>query len=138
MKKPDTTRKLTKAEAGRLGGMATKQRHGAAHYRAAGKKGAQATLAKHGPEHMRVIGRRGFAAMAEAYFGSKRNPRQSATVYLRGRGALPPDPATIPPDVPTGRVEIRPRTIEQRDRDLAEARAILARHANRQEEPPRE
>ena len=32
--------KLTKAQAGRLGGLATKARHGRAHFQAAGRKGA--------------------------------------------------------------------------------------------------
>ena len=37
-------RKLTKAEAGRLGGLRTKQRHGTEHFRRAGKRGAEADL----------------------------------------------------------------------------------------------
>jgi hypothetical protein len=60
----DAPKKLTKAEAGRLGGLRTKQRHGTEHYRCAGRKGAAALLAKYGPEHYRKIGKAGFLALA--------------------------------------------------------------------------
>jgi general stress protein YciG len=40
-------RKLTKAEAGRLGGKTTKERHGRKHYQEAGRKGFMATVARH-------------------------------------------------------------------------------------------
>ena len=40
-------RKLSKAEAGRIGGRMTARRHGIEHYRAAGKKGFMATVARH-------------------------------------------------------------------------------------------
>jgi hypothetical protein len=40
-------RKLSKAEAGRIGGRATRKRHGIEHYRAAGKKGFMVTVARH-------------------------------------------------------------------------------------------
>src|SRR5262249_33298935 len=40
-------KKLTKAEAGRLGGDQTKRRHGIEHYREAGRKGFMATCARH-------------------------------------------------------------------------------------------
>ena len=39
-------KKLTKAEAGRLGGNTTKRRHGTEHYRRAGKLGFLATVAR--------------------------------------------------------------------------------------------
>ena len=57
-------KKLTKAEAGRLGGLRTKQRHGTEHFRRAGSLGGKALLAKYGPEHYRRIGKAGFLALA--------------------------------------------------------------------------
>ena len=39
--------KLTKAEAGRLGGVQTKGRHGRQHFQQAGAKGFQTTVARH-------------------------------------------------------------------------------------------
>jgi hypothetical protein len=57
-------KKLTKAEAGRLGGLKTKQRHGTAHFRRAGSLGGKALLARYGPEHYRKIGKAGFLALA--------------------------------------------------------------------------
>jgi len=61
----DSPKKLTRAEAGRLGGLKTKQRHGPDHYRRAGRLGAKALLAKYGPEHFRQIGKAGFLALAK-------------------------------------------------------------------------
>jgi hypothetical protein len=60
----DAPKKLTKAEAGRLGGLRTKQRHGTEHFRRAGRLGAAAILAKYGTEHYRKIGKAGFLALA--------------------------------------------------------------------------
>jgi hypothetical protein len=40
-------RKMSKAEAGRIGGKTTKKRHGIEHYRAAGRKGFLVTVARH-------------------------------------------------------------------------------------------
>jgi general stress protein YciG len=40
-------RKLSKAEAGRIGGRMTARRHGIEHYRAAGRKGFMVTVARH-------------------------------------------------------------------------------------------
>ena len=57
-------RKLTKAEAGRLGGLKTKERHGSEHFRRAGALGAKALLERHGLEHYRKIGKAGFLALA--------------------------------------------------------------------------
>jgi hypothetical protein len=59
--------KLTKAEAGRLGGLRTKQRHGTEHYRRAGALG--------------------FAALAKArgYFGGS---RLGALQWLAARGKI--------------------------------------------------
>ena len=57
-------KKLTKAEAGRLGGLRTKQRHGTEHFRRAGSLGGKALLARYGPEHYRKIGKAGFLALA--------------------------------------------------------------------------
>jgi hypothetical protein len=45
--KKEPTKKMSKAEAGRLGGMATKKRHGLEHYRKAGAKGFMVTVARH-------------------------------------------------------------------------------------------
>jgi hypothetical protein len=78
--------KLTKAEAGRLGGLATKRRHGSAHYSRAGKLGAAATLGKHGREHMAAIGRKGFSALA-GRIGCYRC-RRAAVEFLQGQGRL--------------------------------------------------
>ena len=47
MTKRPRRRKLSKAEAGRIGGKTTARRHGIEHYRAAGKKGFMATVARH-------------------------------------------------------------------------------------------
>src|SRR5262249_45031938 len=55
-------RKLTKAEARRLGGLTTKRRHGTEHFRRAGSLGGKALLQKYGPEHYRKIGKAGFLA----------------------------------------------------------------------------
>lgn len=60
-------RKLSKAEAGRLGGAATVERHGPEHMRQIGALGGAATVERHGPEHMARIGARGFRAYAEAH-----------------------------------------------------------------------
>jgi hypothetical protein len=61
----DSPKKLTRAEAGRLGGLRTKEKHGTEHFRRAGALGAKALLAKHGPEHFRQIGKAGFLALAK-------------------------------------------------------------------------
>ena len=47
MTKRPRKRKLSKAEAGRIGGRMTARRHGIEHYRAAGRKGFMATVARH-------------------------------------------------------------------------------------------
>ena len=47
-KTPKKPKKLTKAEAGRLGGKATLARHGTAHFRTIGKAGFQALRKKFG------------------------------------------------------------------------------------------
>src|SRR5262249_12435928 len=57
-------RQLTKAEAGRLGGLRTKAKHGTEHFRRAGSLGGKALLAKYCPEHYRKIGKAGFLALA--------------------------------------------------------------------------
>jgi hypothetical protein len=73
-KTPKTPRKLTKSEAGRLGGMTTKERHGIEHYRAAGKLG--------------------FEALAKR-FGYAGGARKGAVLWLQGRGKVQPvRPAT--------------------------------------------
>jgi hypothetical protein len=45
--KKEAPKKMSKAEAGRLGGLQTKKRHGLEHYREAGKKGFMVTVARH-------------------------------------------------------------------------------------------
>jgi general stress protein YciG len=105
--------KLTKAEAGRLGGLRTKQRHGRPHFQQAGRKGGRATVATHGKEHMAEIGRRGFSRLA-GRIGCYRS-RKAAVQFLQAQGrlsvfpiqavvaalaAIPADPAAIDPDDP--------------------------------------
>jgi uncharacterized protein len=57
--------KLSRAEAGRKGGRATKQRHGTEHFKAigtkGGAKGGAATRDKYGVEFFRTIGAKGGA-----------------------------------------------------------------------------
>jgi hypothetical protein len=79
-------KKLTKAEAGRLGGLATKKRHGRPHYQQAGRKGRHATLQAHGTEHMAAIGRQGFSALA-GRIGCYRS-RKAAVQFLQMQGRL--------------------------------------------------
>ena len=59
--------KLSRAEAGRLGGNTTKRRHGRKHYQEAGKKGFMATCNKHYGGNRRAmlneLIRRGLMAM---------------------------------------------------------------------------
>jgi general stress protein YciG len=83
-------RTLTKAEAGRLGGLATQRKHGPEHFRSAGRKGGHATLAAHGTEHMAAIGREGFRALA-GRMGCYRS-RQAAVQFLQAQGRLTPYP----------------------------------------------
>lgn len=56
-------KKMTKAEAGRKGGLTTKKRHGEEHFssigRVGGKKGGETTLERYGPEFFQKIGRMG-------------------------------------------------------------------------------
>jgi hypothetical protein len=60
-------KKMSKSEAGRIGGMTTKKRHGVEHYRA--------------------IGKQGFAEMARRHQG---NVRKNAVLWLQRKGALKP------------------------------------------------
>ena len=78
--------KLTKAEAGRLGGLQTKRRHGRQHFQQAGRKGGRATVATHGAEHMAEIGRRGFSRLA-GRIGCYRS-RRAAVQFLQAQGRL--------------------------------------------------
>jgi hypothetical protein len=66
-------RKLTKAEAGRLGG--------------------KATVKKYGPEHMRTIGKAGFQALRRK-FGFMGGSGRGALRWLNKQGRIPaaPDP----------------------------------------------
>lgn len=56
-------KKMSRAEAGRKGGMATKQRYGDGHFskigRLGGKKGGEATKQRYGVEFYQQIGRKG-------------------------------------------------------------------------------
>lgn len=56
-------RKMTRAEAGRKGGLRTKERHGEDYFgrigRMGGKKGGEATKERYGVEFYRSIGRKG-------------------------------------------------------------------------------
>jgi hypothetical protein len=72
-KTPKKPRKLTKAEAGRIGG--------------------KATLAKHGTEHFRTIGKAGFAALRRK-FGFMGGSGRGALRWLNKQGRIPaaPDP----------------------------------------------
>jgi hypothetical protein len=83
---PMSKQKLTRAEAGRLGGLKTKQRHGSEHFRRAGHLGAQATLDRHGAQHMAAIGRKGFSALA-GKIGCYRS-RRAAVEFLQAKGRL--------------------------------------------------
>lgn len=56
-------KKMSRAEAGRKGGLTTKRRHGPEFFerigRIGGKKGGETTKARHGIEFYRTIGRKG-------------------------------------------------------------------------------
>lgn len=54
---------MTKAEAGRLGGLANAKKHGREHFRKIGSKGGKT----HTPEHMKTIGRLGGLAFHAKY-----------------------------------------------------------------------
>jgi len=60
---PKQVRKMSRAEAGRKGGLSTKQRHGEEYFsqigRMGGKKGGESTKEKYGLEFYRKIGRKG-------------------------------------------------------------------------------
>jgi general stress protein YciG len=84
--------KLTKAEAGRLGGLRTQQRHGTEHFQQAGRKGGAATLAAHGVEHMAAIGRKGFARLAGRIGCHRKRKAAVQLLQAMGRLATPPRP----------------------------------------------
>ena len=58
-----TSNKMSRAEAGRKGGMSTKQRYGGDHFsrigRLGGKKGGESTKRRYGVEFYQKIGRKG-------------------------------------------------------------------------------
>ena len=58
-----TSNKMSRAEAGRKGGMSTKQRYGGEHFsrigRLGGKKGGESTKRRYGVEFYQKIGRKG-------------------------------------------------------------------------------
>jgi hypothetical protein len=55
--------KMTKAQAGRKGGLATKSRHGSGYFAKIGRKGGlvggKVTKARHGTSHFKRIGSKG-------------------------------------------------------------------------------
>lgn len=63
-------KKMTKAQAGRIGGMTTRKRHGIEHFRAIGRKGFQATCERHhGGDRRAMLNeliKRGLASMDPA------------------------------------------------------------------------
>src|SRR6516165_1940604 len=88
MAKHQTKTKMTRAEAGRLGGMTTKKRHGIEHYRAAGKKGGQAVKAKYGTAHLSQLGKKGFQGLRRR-FGYAGGSGRGALIWLERTGKLP-------------------------------------------------
>jgi hypothetical protein len=115
-------KKLTKAEAGRLGGLRTKQRHGTEHFRRIGQAGAKALLAKYGTEHFRKIGKAGFDALArriglwntrDVYSG-----RSRAIDFLAGQGKLKPRWTQPTPEEQAALDEWVDRTIDELTKDL--------------------
>lgn len=63
----DPKKSITVSEAGRLGGFATVQKHGAEHYRRIGARGGAATVQKHGKDHFSKAGKIGGAATVERH-----------------------------------------------------------------------
>lgn len=61
----DQQRKMSRSEAGRKGGLSTKQRHGEEYFsqigRMGGRKGGEATKRRYGIEFYQEIGRKGGA-----------------------------------------------------------------------------
>jgi hypothetical protein len=88
--KKEERKKMSKAEAGRLGGMATKRKHGLEHYRRAGSKGFMVTVARHwfGDKegYLHWLRARGWLHMVDRLH--RADP--SAPVCIE----LPPDPYT--------------------------------------------
>lgn len=75
--------------AAKLGGAATKARHGSEHFKATGRKGGEATLALHGRGHMAQAGRAGGRTVAaqkgQAHF-AKIGAAGGAKIRERGSG----------------------------------------------------
>ncbi|SLK20705.1 MULTISPECIES: KGG domain-containing protein [unclassified Paenibacillus] len=60
MARPQTSEhKMSREEAGRLGGKATSKKHDRSFYQTIGKKGGEATSETHNKEFYREIGRKG-------------------------------------------------------------------------------
>jgi hypothetical protein len=91
----ETPKKLTRAEAGRLGGLRTKEKHGTEHYRRAGAKGAKAVLDRFGKDHMAAIGKKGFAALARRITCMRRRKAAVQLLQAMGRIATPPRPQPV-------------------------------------------
>ena len=96
MTKRPRKRKLSKAEAGRIGGRMTARRHGIEHYRAAGKKGFMATVARHwqgdAAGYVRWLRAHGWLAQDAAAFeataarrASRSRPSPASTTKRRTR-----------------------------------------------------
>jgi uncharacterized protein len=62
-------RKMTRQEAGRLGGKATARKYDRAHFQEIGRRGGQTTLERYGSEEMARRGANGFRSYAEKYHG---------------------------------------------------------------------
>lgn len=63
---PSDKGKMTRAEAGRLGGQATSKKHSRAFYQGIGRKGGVTTAETHTTEFYQEIGRKGGEATAES------------------------------------------------------------------------
>lgn len=61
------TRKMTRSEAGKLGGRATLEKYGTNFYKKISKKGGKARVRKASPETMAEIGRKGGYATLNKY-----------------------------------------------------------------------
>ena len=108
---PKRRKKMSKAEAGRIGGRTTKKRHGIEHYRQAGKKGFMVTVARHWAgdkwSYIRYLHECGW--LTEVDRGSSRRGRTGRTGSSRSRSrSCPASSMGEEEDFPHGRVRRRP------------------------------
>jgi hypothetical protein len=91
-------RKLSKAEAGRIGGKMTARRYGLDHYRAAGRKGFMVTVARHwaGDKagYLRWLRAHGWLAQVQRLFDQQ--PTENGIKVIE----LPPIPGLEEEDLP--------------------------------------